>query len=501
MLHSNTTTNDPVGAAVVFEVPSLARLEAGLVTGLGDDGLLALQAQLAELRRRTDTNLAVLAEEIARRSHHTLGHDGLAQRLGRRTAQQLVQHLTQTSAREAAALVRVGAMLSDLERADDRVLDDSRLSSDSANAEGLGESGPNALSGAPSPWLEPIATALAEARLSVETGDAIARALGQPDDHVTASQLSTAAAQLVGEAAVLTLEQLAVRARNARALLDLDGQPERVAEREQALRERRYLFLTRQADGMTRLSGLLDPESAAVVRDAVDGATSPRRGGPRFVSPGEQERAVRITRDARTTEQLALDALVDLVRIGGDVAPTEVIGIRSPAVQVVVAERDLRAGRGLAHIEGQTEPVSIDTAHRHGCSSGVVPIVIDSRGDVVALGRETRLYTRRQRVALAARDGGCRFPGCDRPPSWTEAHHIIPWSEGGATDLSHGVLLCRHHHLLLHNNGWRFERQPDGHGRPPGELALIPPVTIDPEQRPIPAPSKSPVVERERARA
>jgi hypothetical protein len=219
------------------------------------------------------------------------------------------------------------------------------------------------------------------------------------------------------------------------------------------------------------------------------------------VSPGEQERAVRITRDTRTTEQLALDALVDLVRIGGDVALTEVIGIRSPAVQVVVAERDLRAGRGLAHIEGQTEPVSIDTAHRHGCSSGVVPIVIDSRGDVVALGRETRLYTRRQRVALAARDGGCRFPGCDRPPSWTEAHHIIPWSEGGATDLSHGVLLCRHHHLLLHNNGWRFERQPDDHGPPPGELVLIPPVTIDPEQRPIPAPSKSPVVERERARA
>lgn len=501
MLHSNTTTSGPVGAAVVFEVPSLARLEAGLVTGLGDDGLLALQAQLAELRRRTDTNLALLAEEIARRSHHTLGHDGLAQRLGRRTAQQLVQHLTQTSAREAAALVRVGAMLSDLERADDRALDDNRLSSDAANVDGVGESGPDASSGAPSPWLEPIATALTEARLSVEAGDAIARALGQPDDHVTAAQLSAAAAQVVAEAAVLTLEQLAVRARNARALLDLDGQPERVAEREQALRERRYLFLTRQADGMTRLSGLLDPESAAVVRDAVDGATSPRRGGPRFVSPGEQERAERITRDTRTTEQLALDALVDLVRIGGDVAPTEVIGIRSPAVQVVVAERDLRAGRGLAHIEGQTEPVSIDTAHRHGCSSGVVPIVIDSRGNVVALGRETRLYTRRQRVALAARDGGCRFPGCDRPPSWTEAHHIIPWSEGGATDLSHGVLLCRHHHLLLHNNGWRFDRRGDQRGGPAGELVLIPPVTIDPEQRPIPAPSKSPIVERERARA
>jgi len=513
MLHSNITTTGPVGAAAVFEVPSLARLEAGLITGLGDDGLLALQAQLAELRRRTDTNLAVLAEEIARRSHHSLGHDGLAQRLGRRTAQQLVQHLTQTSAREAAALVRVGAMLGDLGRAlppDPSVVLDPALDPAPDHAVD-GEVGAGAISaggeigltpaGVSSPWLEPIATAIADARLSVEAGDTIARALGHPDSQVSAHQLANAAAQLVAEAVVLTLEQLAARARNARALLDLDGQPEQVAEREQALRDRRYLYLSRQADGMTRLSGLLDPESAAVVREAVDGATSPRRGGPRFVSPSEQERAERITRDTRTTEQLALDALVDLVRIGGDVAPTEVIGTRTPAVQVIVAERDLRAGRGLAHIEGQTEPVNINTAHRHGCSSGVVPIVIDPRGDVVALGRETRLYTRRQRVALAARDGGCRFPGCDRPPSWTEAHHIIPWSEGGATDLSHGVLLCRHHHLLLHNNGWRFERRADQRGGPAGDLVLIPPVTIDPEQRPIPAPSKSPIVERERARA
>lgn len=508
MLYSNTTTKAPGGAAAVFavpgfEVPTLARVEPDIVAGLNDDALLALQAQLAELRRRTDTNLAVLAEEMTRRSHHSLGHDGLAQRLGRRTAHQLVQHVTQTSAREAAALVRVGAMLGDLDRGVDhgvdRALDDD-LGHDSAGLDRAGQDGPNGAASAASPWLEPIATAVADARLSVEAGDTIARALGQPDPHVTRQQLATAAVQLVAEAAVLTLEQLAVRARNARALLDLDGQPEQVAEREQALRDRRYLYLSRQADGMTRLSGLLDPESAAVVRDAVDGATSPRRGGPRFVSPGEQERAEHIIRDIRTTEQLALDALVDLVRIGGDVAPTEVIGTRSPAVQVIVAERDLRAGRGLAHIEGQTEPVSIETAQRHGCSAGVIPIVIDPRGDVVALGRETRLYTRRQRVALAARDGGCRFPGCDRPPSWTEAHHIIPWSEGGATDLSHGVLLCRHHHLLLHNNGWRFERRHDQRGGPAGELVLIPPATIDPEQRPIPASSKSPLIERERER-
>lgn len=473
MPHSNMTTIGPSGAEAMFDVPALALYEGALVMQLADDALLKLQSRLAELRRRTETNLAILADEIARRSHHTLGHEGLAQRLGSRTPQHLVQHLTGTSARDAAALVRMGSMLAML------------------NPEPEPDPDPDGTTGT-TPWLAPIATAVAETRLSVEAGDVIARALGQPDGCVTAAQLATAAAQLVAEATLLTLEQLSVRARNARALLDLDGQPEQVAEREQALRDRRYLFLSRQADGMTRLSGLLDPESAALVRDAVDGATSPRRGGPRFVSRGEREWAERITRDIRSTEQLALDALVDLVRIGGDVAPTDVIGTRSPAVQVIVAERDLRDGRGLARIEGQTEPVSIDTANRHGCSSGVIPIVIDPRGDVVALGRETRLYTRRQRVALAARDGGCRFPGCERPPSWTEAHHIVPWSEGGATDLADGVLLCRHHHLLLHNNGWRFDRIG-------GELVLIPPRSIDPKQRPIPAPSKNPIIESERA--
>jgi hypothetical protein len=83
-----------------------------------------------------------------------------------------------------------------------------------------------------------------------------------------------------------------------------------VIDREEALRQKRFLRLIPQADGMTRLSGLLDPESAALVTDAVDAVTAPRRGGPRFVEPGAAARAEAIVRDTRSTEQLALDALV-----------------------------------------------------------------------------------------------------------------------------------------------------------------------------------------------
>ncbi len=110
-------------------------------------------------------------------------------------------------------------------------------------------------------------------------------------------------------------------------------------------------------------------------------------------------------------------------------------------------------------------------------------------------GISQRLFTARQRIGLAARDGGCRFPGCDRPPSWTEAHHIDEWHrDHGRTDLADGVLLYRHHHLLIHDNGWRVTR----HG---ATYFVVPPRTVDPTRTPIPAPTKNPVARRALAHA
>lgn len=102
-----------------------------------------------------------------------------------------------------------------------------------------------------------------------------------------------------------------------------------------------------------------------------------------------------------------------------------------------------------------------------------MPVLFDGRR-VIDVGRSSRLFTRRQRVALAARDGGCRFEGCDRPPSWTEAHHIEWWSRGGATSIDNGILLCRHHHLLVHDHGWNI--RPDPHPERPGSNGWL----IDP---------------------
>ena len=165
----------------------------------------------------------------------------------------------------------------------------------------------------------------------------------------------------------------------------------------------------------------------------------------------------------------------------------KVVGSRLPAVRVLVAATVMESGEGVGHIEGQPLPVSLATVERAICSAGTVEVVFDEHGQAIDLGREQRLYSRKQRVALAARDGGCMFEDCGVPASWTEAHHIHPWSQGGRTDLADGILLCRFHHMLLHNNGWQIERR--GY-----EYWLIPPGDVDPGRTPRPMRTKSPAL-------
>jgi len=226
-----------------------------------------------------------------------------------------------------------------------------------------------------------------------------------------------------------------------------------IVDRERRRREARSLRLVRQPDGMTRIVWLLDPESAMVVTTVYDRATSPRRGGPRFADPAAREKASRIADDDRTTEQLASDAFTELLRQSATMDRTTLLGGDDPAVRVLIPADALTSGEGHGTLE-TGESVSIPTVHRLACAGGILPVILDPVGQVVNLGRAHRLYTRRQRQALAARDGGCMWPGCERPPSWTEAHHIHPWTQGGRTDLHNGILLCRHHHLRLHDEEW-----------------------------------------------
>jgi len=350
---------------VTLEIPEIAGLR-----GLTDGQVLELQQSLAGARRQVDGASAAVAGEIARRSHRDAGHNGLAQRVGARTPERLVAILTGMSAPESSAMVAVGAAIAD-----------------------------------ETPWLSAVTAQVADGTLGVAAAAAITRGLGEPDAVVDAHLLEREAEKLAERARTLTPEKLAQRARRTRDELDAGG----VADREAALRERRYLRLVPLDDGMTRITGLLDPEMVRVAAASDDG---------------------------------------------------RIFGVKAPAVRVHVRLADLQRGTGAGHAENQTSGLSISTVHRIMCQGGVVPILFDDDGRAVNVGRSQRLFTERQRIGIAARDGGCIIPDCDRPPSWTEAHHIDEWdAHGGRTDIDDGASLCRHHHMWIHNGRRRISRE------------------------------------------
>ena len=427
---------------------------------LDDERLLAAQEAHATLRRHSDRFGALIAGEIARRSRREIGYAGLAQRKGFSSPEALIQSLTYSTRAEASKLVQLGGLIAEHEAA-------SSTDAPEGNVPEL----PHA----------PVAAAFLLGSLSMDSADSIRRGLGAPDAAVTPDLLAIASEKLIGESGSLTADQLYRRAREVRDELDVEG----VIRREKQQHDDRYVKRWIRSDGMYQLSMLLDPENGRLVFAAFDSILSPRRGGPRFVDRSEQERADAIVADPRSDAQLAADALVEMVRIASAADPGTLFGSSSPSVRVLVTQESLHSRAGYGFIEGNSEPVALETVERHICERGIVGVQFDDDGQCVNVGRDQRLFTHRQRVGLAARDGGCRFSGCDRPPSWCEAHHINHWNrDRGSTDIADGVLLCRHHHMLAHNNHWEILREG-------GKYWLRPPKSEDPSQALRTMPSKS----------
>ncbi len=432
------TPTDSLFAQLEAASAALRAVQLSPASEVSDAELLELISRSSENERAARAHSAVLAGELMRRSAPELGHDGLAQRLGHRTPQKLIEATTGSTARDAGLAVRMGGL---------------------ANSH---------------PWLGNVAKSVAEGTLSTEAADAIRAGLGVPGDGVPADSLARAAVQLAVEASSVDADRLFVRARELRDELDAAG----IVDRERAAREAREFRLSRRRDGSVRISWQLDPIEGSVISDVYDRATSPRQGGPRFVAEGEHAR--RIADDPRTTEQLASDVFFGLVTAGAEVDPSQLLGRGAPAVRVLVTARELTARSGHGRLESSQVPVAIQTVERLACSQGVIPIIFDEHGHPLDVGREQRLFTTRQRIALAARDGGCRWAGCDRPPSWCEAHHIEHWArDRGRTDIADGILLCKHHHLLLHDHHWEIDRRGPGRAQywlipPPGHLNAEP---------------------------
>ncbi len=106
--------------------------------------------------------------------------------------------------------------------------------------------------------------------------------------------------------------------------------------------------------------------------------------------------------------------------------------------------------------------ISASQARRLACSAGIIPMVLGGKSQVLDVGRRRRLHTEAMRLVMGVRDGGCTAEHCETPPGLCHAHHDIPWSRGGPTNVDTGRLLCPHHHRRMHDPGFRVRRLPSG---------------------------------------
>jgi hypothetical protein len=213
-------------------------------------------------------------------------------------------------------------------------------------------------------------------------------------------------------------------------------------------------------NGLVFLRGTLDAEGGAAVRTALEPLARRKGKG-----------------DGRMVDRRMADALIELAAHALDAGVLPQHASQRPHVQVTATLETLlqRAGAPAAHLE-LSIPISAKAVERMTCDCNVTRILLGADSAVIDVGRSKRKIPGPTRKALNVRDKGCRWPGCDRPATWTAGHHFVHWSKGGPTDLSNLVLLCHRHHWMVHEGGWQIV-QVDG-----GPLRAIPP-TLDFYQR------------------
>jgi len=230
--------------------------------------------------------------------------------------------------------------------------------------------------------------------------------------------------------------------------------PDRFFKEAEADYTRRRLHISQMSDGMYAVDGVLDPECGAAWKTALD-SLAKRRG---------QE-------DDRSHSQRMHDAHAELVHHAMDQGTLPKRNGVRPHITVTTTLEALKGEVGVPPSDLEFGlPISTRTMERIACDSTVSRVLLaDSM--VMDVGRATRVTSAPRRRALRVRDKGCRFPGCDRPVSWTSAHHIVFWARGGPNNLPNEVLLCHYHHRLVHEGGWQVIKA----GR---ELRFLPPERV-----------------------
>jgi hypothetical protein len=214
--------------------------------------------------------------------------------------------------------------------------------------------------------------------------------------------------------------------------------PDRFFNEAEADYTRRRLHISQMGDGMYAVDGILDPECGAAAKTAFDSLSRPR--GPE---------------DDRSGGQRTHDAFAEVLHHAMDQGTLPRRNGVRPHLNVTTTLEALKGELGVPPADLEFGlPISSRTVERIACDSTISRVLLaDSM--VIDVGRATRVVSAPTRRALRVRDKGCRFPGCDRPVSWTSPHHIQFWGRGGPSNLPNEVLLCRFHHRLAHEGGWQ----------------------------------------------
>ena len=308
--------------------------------------------------------------------------------------------------------------------------------------------------------LPATASVFAAGATSLRHVETIARVLGSDAaGRLSPEQWAGAEEQLAAKADVYTPSELQAWGAALVEALDQDGEEpdDRPAV---GVNE---LHLTRSPSGGGKIKGRFDDAAMFdAIAAVVDAKARPLTGD-----------------DDRPVAQRQAEALADVCGYVLDHAPSAVLpecGGRRPQVSVLVRLEDLqnRARAACLDFGGTVSPESLRMLC---CDAAVIPIVLNGKGQPLDVGRITRTIPDGLRRAVAARDRGCAHPGCGRPASWCEVHHIREWENGGPTRLDNLVMLCRVHHRQIHSTDWTVRIRD-------GLPEFIPPPWIDPGQRP-----------------
>jgi 5-methylcytosine-specific restriction protein A len=314
---------------------------------------------------------------------------------------------------------------------------------------------PTTLGGQPlEPQLPATAAALGAFEIDQAHAEVIERALHtDAARRIPPEQWAGLETQLAALARQHRPDQVAKLARELIELLDQDGPaPDEGAPQINEL----YLAKSRHEVG-GRITGRLDAPTFEVVARAIRAHVMPGDGQQ---SLGERQAA----------------ALGEICEHSLDEGRLPAEGGERPHVTMVLDYERLRQqARGVILDYGGQ--LSAGHLRRMLCDAKIVPVVLGGDSQPLDVGREKRTATLAQRKAVTARDGGCAHPDCDRPAHRCQIHHLRHWLDGGNTNIDNLVMLCRAHHIMVHQSGWEI-RMNRGHPE------FIPPRWLDPTQTP-----------------